>query len=113
MVRNVAIFISVIIMQVKIKPEFVLFFDCPEEELTRRILNRNQVSLMQILVAESLPMHLFTTFSVFLKGRVDDNIETIGKRLKVYFESTLPVINYYNSKGKVQKVFFIFLSEAH
>ncbi|KAJ6343923.1 hypothetical protein OIU76_005627 [Salix suchowensis] len=64
---------------VKIKPEFVLFFDCPEEELTRRILNRNQ-------------------------GRVDDNIETIGKRLKVYFESTLPVINYYNSKGKVQKI---------
>lgn len=41
---------------------------------------------------------------VFLKGRVDDNIETIGKRLKVYFETTLPVINYYNSKGKVQKV---------
>uniref|UniRef100_A0A6N2MX17 adenylate kinase n=1 Tax=Salix viminalis TaxID=40686 RepID=A0A6N2MX17_SALVM len=64
---------------VKIKPEFVLFFDCPEEELTRRSLNRNQ-------------------------GRVDDNIETIGKRLKVYFESTLPVINYYNSKGKVQKI---------
>ncbi|KAF9669128.1 hypothetical protein SADUNF_Sadunf14G0075800 [Salix dunnii] len=64
---------------VKIKPEFVLFFDCPEEELTKRILNRNQ-------------------------GRVDDNIETIGKRLKVYFESTLPVINYYNSKGKVQKI---------
>ncbi|KAI5564855.1 hypothetical protein BDE02_14G086700 [Populus trichocarpa] len=64
---------------VRIKPEFVLFFDCPEEQLTKRILNRNQ-------------------------GRVDDNIETIGKRLKVYFESTLPVINYYNSKGKVQKI---------
>ncbi|CAK7336927.1 unnamed protein product [Dovyalis caffra] len=63
----------------KIEPEFVLFFDCPEEELTKRILNRNQ-------------------------GRVDDNIETIRKRLKVYFESTLPVINYYNSKGKVQKI---------
>ncbi|KAL9385242.1 hypothetical protein Peur_022252 [Populus x canadensis] len=64
---------------VRIKPEFVLFFDCPEEELTKRILNRNQ-------------------------GRVDDNIETIGKRLKVYFESTLPVINYYDSKGKVRKI---------
>ncbi|KAH8488887.1 hypothetical protein H0E87_024496 [Populus deltoides] len=89
---------------VRIKPEFVLFFDCPEEELTKRILNRNQVTLLHILVAESLPMHLFTTFSVFLKGRVDDNIETIGKRLKVYFETTLPVINYYNSKGKVQKI---------
>ncbi|CAK7348638.1 unnamed protein product [Dovyalis caffra] len=63
----------------KIEPERVLFFDCPEEELTKRILNRNQ-------------------------GRVDDNIETIRKRLEVYFESTVPVINYYNSKGKVQKI---------
>ncbi|KAG6748265.1 hypothetical protein POTOM_048181 [Populus tomentosa] len=66
-------------LMVRIKPEFVLFFDCPEEELTKRILNRNQ-------------------------GRVDDSFETVGKRLKVYFESTLPVINYYNSKSKVQKI---------
>lgn len=42
---------------------------------------------------------------IFLsQGRVDDNTETIQKRLKVYFESTLPVIDYYDSKGKVQKV---------
>ncbi|KDO85397.1 hypothetical protein CISIN_1g028031mg [Citrus sinensis] len=27
----------------KIEPEFVLFFDCSEEEMERRILNRNQV----------------------------------------------------------------------
>ncbi|RVW87665.1 UMP-CMP kinase 3 [Vitis vinifera] len=29
----------------KIEPEFVLFFDCSEEEMERRILNRNQVSI--------------------------------------------------------------------
>lgn len=29
--------------QAKIEPAFVLFFDCPEQELERRILNRNQV----------------------------------------------------------------------
>lgn len=39
-----------------------------------------------------------------LKGREDDNIETIRKRFKVYMESSLPVIEYYKSKGKVQKV---------
>lgn len=27
----------------KVEPDFVLFFDCSQEELTRRILNRNQV----------------------------------------------------------------------
>jgi len=62
-----------------IEPEFVLFFDCPEEELERRLLSRNQ-------------------------GREDDNIDTIRKRFKVYMESSLPVIEYYNSKGKVRKI---------
>ncbi|XP_043715615.1 UMP-CMP kinase 3-like isoform X3 [Telopea speciosissima] len=60
-------------------PEFVLFFDCSEEEMERRILNRNQ-------------------------GREDDNIDTIRKRFKVFIESSLPVIEYYESKGKVRKI---------
>ncbi|KAI4370317.1 hypothetical protein MLD38_018680 [Melastoma candidum] len=63
----------------KITPEFVLFFDCSEEEMEKRLLGRNQ-------------------------GREDDNIETIRKRFKVYLESSLPVIEYYNSKGKVRKI---------
>lgn len=42
--------------------------------------------------------------SVDSKGRVDDNISTIQKRLKVYFECTLPVINYYSAEGNVRKV---------
>ncbi|KAL3742622.1 hypothetical protein ACJRO7_018006 [Eucalyptus globulus] len=63
----------------KIEPEFVLFFDCSEEEMERRLLSRNQ-------------------------GREDDNIETIRKRFKVFLESSLPVIEYYNSKEKVRKI---------
>ena len=62
-----------------IAPEFVLFFDCSEEEMERRLLSRNQ-------------------------GREDDNIDTIRKRFNVYLESSLPVIEYYNSKGKVRKI---------
>ncbi|KAH9304218.1 hypothetical protein KI387_008622, partial [Taxus chinensis] len=62
-----------------IEPEFILFFDCPMEEMKCRVLNRNQ-------------------------GRVDDNNETIRKRLKVYVESSLPVVEYYDSKGKVLKI---------
>lgn len=63
----------------KIEPEFVLFFDCSEEEMERRILNRNQ-------------------------GREDDNIETIRKRFNVFLESSLPVVQYYEAKGKVRKI---------
>ncbi|KAJ3672622.1 hypothetical protein LUZ60_007343 [Juncus effusus] len=64
---------------IKIEPEFLLFFDCPENVLEKRLLNRNQ-------------------------GREDDNIETIRKRFKVFTESTLPVIKYYDQIGKVKKV---------
>uniref|UniRef100_A0A0E0A6F5 adenylate kinase n=1 Tax=Oryza glumipatula TaxID=40148 RepID=A0A0E0A6F5_9ORYZ len=49
------------------------------EEMERRLLGRNQ-------------------------GRSDDNIETIRKRLKVFVESSLPVIEYYESKGMVKKI---------
>ncbi len=34
------------------------------------------------------------------RGRSDDNIDCITNRLKVYFDSTAPVIEYYNSKHK-------------
>ncbi|KAL9257171.1 UMP-CMP kinase 3-like protein [Drosera capensis] len=70
-----------------ITPEFVLFFDCPEEEMERRLLGRN---------------HAFSSSSSLV--REDDNIETIRQRFKVYMESRLPVIEYCNSKGKVRKI---------
>ncbi|KAG0475037.1 hypothetical protein HPP92_014723 [Vanilla planifolia] len=62
-----------------IEPEFVLFFDCSVKEMERRILNRKQ-------------------------GRDDDNMETIRKRFEVFNESTLPVIEGYNCKGKIRKI---------
>ena len=33
-------------LQTGIEPEFVLFFECPEEEMERRLLSRNQVRQM-------------------------------------------------------------------
>jgi UMP-CMP kinase len=62
-----------------IEPEFILFFDCPEEEMEKRILSRNQ-------------------------GREDDNLETIRKRFKVFLDSTVPIVNHYETTGKVRKV---------
>ncbi|KAJ8568324.1 hypothetical protein K7X08_027857 [Anisodus acutangulus] len=63
----------------KMEPEFVLLLDCPQDEMERRLLSRNE-------------------------GREDDNIETIRKRFKVFMESTLPAVEYYESKGKLRKV---------
>ena len=56
--------------------DFVLFFDCPEDVMTTRLLGRNE-------------------------GRSDDNIETIKKRFVTFRESSLPVINYYEKLNKV------------
>lgn len=58
---------------------FVLFFDCPEEVLEARLLNRGE-------------------------GRADDNIETIRKRFKTYQDQTMPVIEHYKGLDKVREV---------
>jgi len=62
-------------------PEFVLAFDCPEEELNRRLLKRGETS-----------------------GRSDDNAATIKKRFKTFVEQSMPVLEYYEKKGLVRKV---------
>ncbi|CAH9072027.1 unnamed protein product [Cuscuta europaea] len=61
------------------EPNFVLFFDCPEEVMIKRVLNRNE-------------------------GRLDDNEDTIRARLKTFRAVTFPVIEYYAKKGKLYKL---------
>ncbi|KAH8601011.1 putative uridylate kinase [Bisporella sp. PMI_857] len=63
------------------KSKFVLFFDCPEEEMRRRLLHRGKTS-----------------------GRADDNLESIGKRFKVFVEQSMPVIDYYEERDRVVRV---------
>jgi UMP-CMP kinase len=60
---------------------FTLFFDCPEDVLQERLLNRGKTS-----------------------GRADDNIESIKKRFKVFIETSLPVVEYFEKRGKVIRV---------
>ncbi|CAG8841139.1 31269_t:CDS:2, partial [Racocetra persica] len=37
-------------------------------------------------------------------GRIDDNIETIEKRFKVFMEESLPVVTHYEKTGIVRKI---------
>ena len=60
-------------------PALVLFFECPEDVMTRRLLGRNE-------------------------GRTDDNEATIRKRFAVFHESTLPVVQHYERKGAVARI---------
>ena len=59
----------------------VLMFECSEGVMVKRLLERGKTS-----------------------GRVDDNEETIRKRLQTFQKSTLPVIQHYEAMGKVKKV---------
>ncbi|KAK1240974.1 hypothetical protein MKX07_006407 [Trichoderma sp. CBMAI-0711] len=61
--------------------KLVLFFDCPEKVMEERLLERGKTS-----------------------GRTDDNAESIRKRFRTFVETSMPVVNYYESQGKVIKV---------
>ncbi|CAH1271782.1 AK5 [Branchiostoma lanceolatum] len=59
----------------------VLYFECSDETMTERLLGRAKTS-----------------------GRVDDNEETIKKRLTTFHNATEPVVQYYEDKKKLAKI---------
>ncbi|PSK43748.1 Uridylate kinase isoform B [Elsinoe australis] len=64
-----------------VRSKFTLFFDCPEEEMERRLLERGKTS-----------------------GRDDDNIESIRKRFRTFVETSMPVVDMFEKEGRVVKV---------
>ena len=68
-------------MSTKADVQFVLFLDCPEDTMTSRLLERAKTS-----------------------GRNDDNIDVIRKRFVTFREESMPIVNMYESEGKVRKV---------
>jgi UMP-CMP kinase len=61
--------------------KFTLFFDCSEAVMEKRLLHRGETS-----------------------GRSDDNIESIKKRFRTFVETSMPVVNEFESQGRVVKV---------
>ncbi|KAJ5986930.1 hypothetical protein N7451_011295 [Penicillium sp. IBT 35674x] len=61
--------------------ELVLFLDCPESVMETRLLKRGETS-----------------------GRDDDNAESIRKRFRTFVETSMPVVDDFENKGKVVRV---------
>jgi len=61
--------------------EAVVFIDCNENELQRRLLSRGITS-----------------------GRSDDNLESAKKRIATYKSETLPIISHYEEIGLLKRV---------
>lgn len=60
---------------------YVLFFDVPEDELERRLLERGKTS-----------------------GRADDNPDSIRKRFRTFVETSMPVVDHYAAEGRVIRI---------
>ncbi|KAK9420979.1 hypothetical protein SUNI508_06124 [Seiridium unicorne] len=61
--------------------KMVLFYDCSETEMEKRLLNRGKTS-----------------------GRSDDNAESIRKRFRTFIETSMPVVDYFETQNKVVKI---------
>ncbi|XP_048821824.1 adenylate kinase isoenzyme 1 isoform X2 [Lagopus muta] len=62
-------------------PTLLLYVDAGKETMVKRLLKRGETS-----------------------GRVDDNEETIKKRLETYYKATEPVIAFYKGRGIVRQL---------
>ncbi|KAF7240987.1 Adenylate kinase isoenzyme 5 [Varanus komodoensis] len=62
-------------------PTLLLYVDAGKDTMVKRLLKRGETS-----------------------GRVDDNEETIKKRLETYYKATEPVIAFYEKRGIVRKL---------
>lgn len=69
-------------MSDKVNEQFVLFFDGPNEVFIDRCLKRGQAG----------------------SGRVDDNLESLKKRLVTYENDTKPIIEHYRKQGLVNSL---------
>lgn len=60
---------------------FVLFFDANEDTMIERILERAKTS-----------------------GRSDDNLESLKKRFSTFNSESVPIVQFFEKKGKVRKI---------
>ena len=61
--------------------EAVMFIDCPETELEKRLLHRGLTS-----------------------GRSDDNLATAKKRFQTFYAATMPIVEHFESKNLLIRV---------
>jgi len=86
----------------------VVLLDVAFEDLLKRLTGRRTCrdcgSIYNIYLSPSKNYDECDVCRGPLLQRADDNEETIGNRLKVYQESTEPLIDYYQQQGKLHAI---------
>ncbi len=94
--------------EIKVDEEIAVFINVEEDKLIRRLTSRLSCkkcgAVYNLNVNPPKKDGICDKCGGELYKRSDDNEETIKNRLKVYFDKTLPVINFYRAKGSLKEV---------
>lgn len=94
--------------KLKIEDYKVVFIDVPDDEIVKRISGRRTCSscskVYNVYFDPPKKDGICDVCGGKLYIREDDAEEKVRKRLEVYRESTLPVLEYYKKKNKVVRV---------
>jgi adenylate kinase len=92
----------------KKKVDKVVYIEVQEDDLIKRLGGRWTCQQCQSPYHETASPPIKTGICDKCGGKLyqrpDDNITTIKQRLKVYFEQTMPLFNYYKKDGKLLPV---------
>jgi adenylate kinase len=80
----------------------VLLIDVPDQEVERRLLQRSACSSCGRIFKQKLSV--CPSCGAQIQTRVDDNAETIRKRLQVYRQQTNPLVVYYEQRGLLRRI---------
>lgn len=87
---------------------YAVYIDVAEEELLKRLscrwICRDCQTPYNLPGGQSGKVQVCIQCRGALYQRPDDGVETVKKRLEVYFAETAPLIEYYGSRGKLVRV---------
>lgn len=85
--------------------DVVLLLDVDSDEILRRALGRLTCSSCKAVTNKAyVDSNVCPKCGGKLETRSDDNEETVRKRIKTYFDSTYPLIDYYGKLGKLHRI---------
>jgi adenylate kinase len=82
----------------------VVYIKVSQDELVQRLSGRRVCRKCQAPTQESQKTAVCRVCGGELYQRPDDNVETVTNRLKVYFNETAPLIDYYKKTGRLMEI---------
>jgi adenylate kinase len=86
----------------------VFYFEVSDAEVKRRLLARRVCpkcnKVYNMITDPPSKDEICDICKISLVTRADDNEETVENRLKVYYEQTLPLLEYYEERGTITRI---------